>query len=155
MHPELEEPLRRFRDALLARFGPALVTLAIFGSQAQGRERPESDLDVLVVAAGLPASRLERQGLLLDLAHAVSDTLAARLSLVPLTPEEARSIKPFYLGFLEGHRFLIDRDAFFQGILDRLRARLAELGARRLTDEQGNPYWDLKPDYVLGEDVVL
>jgi len=24
-----------------------------------------------------------------------------------------------------------------------------------LTDELGNPYWDLKPDYVLGEDVVL
>jgi hypothetical protein len=31
----------------------------------------------------------------------------------------------------------------------------AGTGARRLTDERGNPYWDLKPDYVLGEDVVL
>ena len=33
--------------------------------------------------------------------------------------------------------------------------RLVELGSRRLTDELGNSYWDLKPDYVLGEDVVL
>jgi hypothetical protein len=29
------------------------------------------------------------------------------------------------------------------------------MGSRRLTDERGNPYWDLKPDDVLGEDVVL
>ncbi len=155
MQPELEEPLQRFREALDARFGLALVTLAVFGSQVQGRERPESDLDVLLVAEGLPPSRLERQGLVLGVAHGVSDALAAQLSIIPLTPEEARSIKPFYLGFLEGHRLLVDRGGFFEGILDRLRARLAQLGARRLTDELGNPYWDLKPDYVLGEDVVL
>lgn len=155
MHPEIEEPLQRFRRALEARFGGALVTLAVFGSQVQGRQRPESDLDVLIVAESLPRSRLERQGLILDLAHDVSDAFAERLSVIPLTPEEARTVKPFYLGLLEGYRPLVDRDGFLEGVLDRLRGRLTELGARRLTDELGNPYWDLKPDYVLGEDVVL
>jgi predicted nucleotidyltransferase len=155
VHPRLEVPLQRFREALEARLGSALVTLAVFGSQVTGRARPESDLDVLLVAEDLPPSRLQRQGLALDIAHAVSDEFAARVSIIALTPEEARTIKPFYLGFLEGHRLLVDRDRFFAGVLRRLRARLAELGARRLTDERGNPYWDLKPDYVLGEDVVL
>lgn len=155
VHPELEEPLQRFCASLQERLGNALVTLAVFGSQVQGRERPESDLDVLVVAEDLPASRLERQGVVLAVAHAVSDAFAERVSVIPLTPVEARSVKPFYLGLLEGHRLLVDRHGFLEAVLDRLRARLAELGARRLTDERGNTYWDLKPDYVLGEDVVL
>ena len=64
-------------------------------------------------------------------------------------------MKPFYLGFLDGHRLLADRAGFFRAVLDRLERRLEDLGARRLTDELGNTYWDLKPDYVLGEDVVL
>ena len=45
--------------------------------------------------------------------------------------------------------------------LSRFREVLEErfgddlIGARRLVDELGNAYWDLKPDYVLGEDIVL
>lgn len=136
-------------------FGESLVTLAAFGSQVQGRERPESDLDLLIVAEGLPRRRLERQRLVLEQAHRVSDAFAERVSIIALTPEEARPVKPYYLGFLEGYRLLVDRGGFFEGVLERLRRRLAELGSRRLTDELGNPYWDLKPDYVLGEDVVL
>jgi predicted nucleotidyltransferase len=155
MDQALEEDLQRFHDALRARFGDDLITLAAFGSQVLGTARPESDLDLLVVALGLPKRRLDRHGVILSIAHAVSDAFAARVSAVPLTPEEASTIKPFYLGLLEGHRVLVDRGEFLGGILDRLRRRLAELGARRLTDDRGHPYWDLKPDYVLGEDVVL
>ena len=87
--------------------------------------------------------------------QAVRVTGAQTISAIVLTPEEAATVKPFYLGLLDGHRILVDRDGFLQGVLARLERRLAELGSRRLTDDQGNPYWDLKPDYVLGEDVVL
>jgi hypothetical protein len=77
------------------------------------------------------------------------------VSTILLTPEEAGSVKPFYLGMLEGHRTLVDRGGFFAGVLARLRERLHTLNARQLRDELGNVYWDLKPDYVLGENVVL
>lgn len=155
MRPWLEEQLDRFRQALEERFGSDLVTLAVFGSQAHGREHPESDLDLLLVIRGLPRRRLERHGVILELAHHVSDQFAETMSAIPLRPEEAVTIKPYYLGFLEGHRLLVDREGFFRQILDRLERRLKELGSRRLVDELGNPYWDLKPDYVLGEDVEL
>ena len=152
---ELERDLERFRAALESRFGEDLVTLAAFGSQVQGSERPESDLDLLTVIRGLPRQRFARWRLASPILHGVSDEFAESASPILLTPEEAASVKPFYLGFLDGHRLLVDRGGFFRAILDRLERRLEDLGARRLTDELGNTYWDLKPDYVLGEDVVL
>ena len=155
MRPELEQDIRRFQAALEARFGDDLITLAVFGSQVQGRETDESDLDLLVVIRGLPRQRFARRRLVSPVVHAVSPSFAETAALILLTPEEAATVKPFYLGFLDGHRLPFDRDAFFRGVLDRLEARLRELGSRRLTDELGNPYWDLKPDYVLGEDVIL
>jgi len=153
--PVLERNLESFHGALEGRFGEALVTLAAFGSRVQDRERPESDLDLLIVIRGLPRGRLDRHRLVSPLAHAVSDAFAETISPILLTPEEADTVKPFYLGLLDGHRLLVDRDGFLRRVLARLERRLAELGARRLWDERGNPYWDLKPDYVLGEDVVL
>jgi len=151
----LEQELERYRGALEARFGDALVALVAFGSQVQERARPESDLDLLIVIRGLPPRRLDRRRLLGPLAHQVSDHFAETVSAVLLTPEEASTIKPFYLGLLDGYRILVDREGFIEAIVARLTRRLRELGARRLADAHGESYWDLKPDYVLGEDVVL
>ena len=51
---------------------------------------------------------------------------------------------------VEDARILFDRDGFFAAVLERLRARLEALGARRVW--RGNAwFWDLKPDYVPGE----
>ena len=132
-----------------------LITLAAFGSRVRGQATPESDLDIVLVIRGLPRQRFARRRLVSPLAHVVGDSFAETVSTIPLTPEEASRVKPFYLGMLDGHRLLVDRGGFFRGVLDRLERRLEELGARRLVDELGNAYWDLKPDYVLGEDIVL
>ena len=151
----LRRDLGRFQAALEQHFGSDLVTLVVFGSQVQGRARPESDLDLLLIIEGLPRGRMDRRRLLRQLAHGVSKQFGETASLILLTPAQAVSVKPFYLGILEGHEVLVDRGGFFRKVLDRLTARLAELGSRRLTDEKGNPYWDLKPDYRLGEDIVI
>jgi predicted nucleotidyltransferase len=153
--PALEDELQQLRAVLESRFGDALVALVAFGSQVQGRARPESDLDLLIVVRGLPRRRMDRRRLMAPVLHQVSDGFAATASTILLTPEEACSVKPFYLGLLDGHRALVDRDQFMATILTRLQRRLVELGARRLIDDQGYEYWDLKPDYVLGEDIVL
>ena len=75
--------------------------------------------------------------------------------MIPLTPAEASTTKPFYLGMLTAHVLLYDRDAFFATLLRRLEAWLAELGSERRVDKDGYEYWDLKPDIKPGEAVEL
>jgi predicted nucleotidyltransferase len=151
----LRHDLDRYAAALEHRFGADLVSVVLFGSRARGEARPESDLDVLVVARGLPRSPFDRYPPFRRVAREVSAAFASDLALIVRTPEEAERVKPYYLGMLSGHILLFDRDRFFATVLERLRRRLAELGSRRYVDEQGYEYWDLKPDWKPGDVVEL
>ncbi|MGH6690203.1 MAG: nucleotidyltransferase domain-containing protein [Gammaproteobacteria bacterium] len=156
MLPEaLRADLARYVELLKGRFETDLVSVVLFGSWPKGTARPESDVDVLVVIRGLPVNRWKRYDPLRPIARVVSDDFAAGLSVIALTPEEAATVKPYYLGMLAGHVLLLDRGGFFAGVLSRLEARLAELGARRYVDKDGYEYWDLKPDWKPGDVVEL
>ncbi len=152
---ELDCDLDRYIAALEGRYGRDLVSVVVFGSRARHDARPVSDIDVLVVARGLPRNRSERYRGMRALARRVSEDFADLVAPVLLTPEEAGDVKPFYLGMLSGHIVLRDEAGFFAAVLDRLRQRLAELGSRRYVDEQGYEYWDLKPDWKPGDVVTL
>lgn len=139
-----------------------LVAVAVFGSVGRGTPRPDSDLDVLVVAEGLSDGRMRRvrefEGveavLREDLEEARRHRVETRLSPVLKTPAEVRLGSPLLLDMVEDARLLFDRGGFLAGELERLRERLAELGARRIW--RGNAwFWDLKPDYRPGEEIVL
>ena len=155
MPVDVSRELGRYVTVLEERFGVDLVSVVLFGSRARGTARPDSDVDLLVVARDLPGSRLARQRILFRLARTVSEEFADALMPVPLTPEEAATVKPYYLGMLSGHRILRDAGGFFGGVLARLEARLRELGARRHVDADGYEYWDLKPDWKPGDVVTL
>lgn len=151
----LVNDLQRYVEALGRHFGERLVSVVLFGSQARGEARPESDLDVLIVVRELPTKRFERYRGLRAVAREVSEAFGEAVAAILVTPEEARQIKPYYLGMLSGHEILLDTAGFFAVILERLRRRLAELGARRYVDEDGYEYWDLKPDWKPGDVVSL
>jgi len=152
---EIAGELERFVEVARARWAQDLISVVLFGSWARGEARPESDIDVLVIRKGFPKSRLDRHMELFVVAKAVSRDFAARVSIVPLTPEEARETKPFYLGMVTACIILYDADDFFRNLLRRLDDRLKALGAQRRTDKDGFEYWDLKPDYRFGEVVEL
>jgi predicted nucleotidyltransferase len=147
--------LVQYTEVLRRHFGDRLVSVVLFGSRARGEARLESDIDVLIVARGLPADRWARYGGLRPLARQVSEAFAEAVAPILLTPEEAAHVRPYYLGMLSGHVMVEDVGGFFAAVLERLRRKLEDLGARRYVDADGYEYWDLKPDWKPGDVVEL
>jgi hypothetical protein len=155
---EFETFLHAINEACRDHYGDRLVSVAVFGSVGRGTPRPDSDVDVLIVAEPLPDGRLARG----EDFRPVEATLApgrlvmrragftAFVSPIFKTPDEIRRGSPLLLDMTSDARCLYDRDAFLAGALERLRARLTALGARRIW--RGNAWlWDLKPDLRPGE----
>ena len=79
---------------------------------------------------------------------------AIALSPVFKTPDEVEAGSPLFLDMVEDARVLYDPDGFLGRSFDRRRARLCQLGARRIS--RGNAwYWELKPDLKPGEVFAL
>ncbi len=135
-----------------------LLSLAVFGSVGRGTPRPDSDIDLLIVARDLPRGRMNRMGefraveaaMKTRLAEARATGFAAELSPVIKAPEEVLLGSPLMLDMTEDARLLYDPQGFMQTAMEQLKARLVRLGARRIF--RGNAwFWDLKPDYRPGD----
>ncbi len=145
-------------------FGGKLRSLLLFGSVATGRAEPESDIDILIVAEGIPPSYSDRLRLFRELTkgiEAIRAELWEKRGIYPLieaillTPEEASVSHPFYLDMIDEAIVIFDRGGFMQRKLEELQDRLRKLGARRIRLPSGRWYWELKPEVAKGEVVEL
>jgi len=157
------ETVSRVMDPLLKTLkqslGENLVCVVLYGSSARGQMGPESDVDILIVAEGLSPSSLERQVFFTQILNEVEASLKETvkqedwvpyISATLKTPKEAVHISRIYFDMIEEAKILYDRKDFFKGVLRKVKARLEELGAKRI--QVGKMwYWDLKPDYRPGE----
>jgi hypothetical protein len=139
-------------------YGQRLVTFAVFGSVARGTQRPDSDVDLLLICDPLPEGRMRRIEEFRQVEDALEPVLESlgrqgiptSLSVILKTPSEVQQGGLLYLDLTEDARLLYDKEEYFQRFLDGLRDRLRKLGARRIW--RGNAwYWDLKPDFKLGD----
>lgn len=149
-------------DACRRHYGDRLVSVAVFGSVARGTMRPDSDIDLLLVAGGLPAGRLNRVRDFQPVEEAVSDVIRAveknnihtSLSVVFKTPDEVRQGSLLFLDMTDQALILFDKENFLRGYLDGFAQHLKTLGARRIY-RRGGYYWLLKPDLKPGEEIQL
>lgn len=158
MHSLYDQLLADVLASCHRHYGPRLRAVAVFGSVGRGTPRHDSDIDLLIVADGLPDGRLTRADDFRQIEAAVTPRLRelkmagfdASLSPVFKTPSEIDLGSPLLLDMTEDARILHDRDGYLARVLDRLTRKLAALGARRIW--RGNAWiWDLKPDYRPGE----
>lgn len=157
-----QELLQAVCEACLRHYGQRLVSIAVFGSVARGTMRPDSDLDLLVVVDSLPRGRLARVREFEAVEAAVAPVMGQMAgkgiytTLSPLikTPTEVEKGSPVFLDMTDQAELLHDKGGFLERYLDRLRATLKGLGAKRIR-RGGGYYWLLKPDYKPGEKIVL
>ena len=156
----LQEPFRSALaaavDAWIGREG--LVSIVLFGSVARREARPTSDVDILLVGEGLPRQHADRRQPFLDAWEAARTARGLRpieWNLIVKTPDEARYRSPLYLDMVEDAILILDQGRFFEEVLAGLRARMRELGSRRVHLPDGSWYWDLKPDFRWGDVVEI
>jgi hypothetical protein len=159
----IDPVIAEFVEGLREVYGGRLMTVALFGSRARGDQRPGSDVDLLVIADGMPPSYTDR---LAEIRALIDRTNRELARVAPADPPPCLSVvlkdraegafhAPLYLDLTEDARLLVDRDGFFAGILTDVRARMAELGSRRIWLGQDRWYWDLKPDSRPGEVIEI
>ncbi len=145
-------------DAWIADLGDRLVSIVLFGSVARRQARPTSDIDLVLVADGLPRGLADRRRPFLESWERARTARAlppVQWNLVTKSTAEARVRSPLYLDIVEEGILILDRDRFFEGVLAGMRARMRALGSRRVFLDDGTWYWDLKPDFRFGEVVEI
>jgi len=157
-----EALLHALLTELEAYYGRRLVACAVFGSVGRGTPRFDSDIDLLLVVRDLPRGRFNRVEEFLPVEARLEPALTGddpgclpiALSPVFKSPEEVEAGSPLFLDMVDDARILCDPEGFLAAYLERLRARLRRLGARRV--RRGNAwYWELKPDLEPGEIFTL
>jgi len=147
-------------------FGSALRSLVLFGSLARGTAKKESDIDLLLVADGLPESYDKRLSVIRSILSFEpiekwrsllwkEEGLYPLVEIIPLTAEEALKTHPFYLDMTESAIVIYDREMFFARKLDHLRASLEEIGAFKSVLPSGQWFWVLAKDASAAERLVL
>lgn len=145
-----------------SHYGDRLISVVLYGSVARGTMRPDSDIDLLIVATPLPHGRMARMREFEGIDEAIASDLKAaarmgvRTDLSPIikTPEEVGYGSPLFLDMTLEARILFDRDGFFGRYLQGLKQRLQDLGSQR-KQLAGGYYWVLKPDWKPGEEIRL
>lgn len=145
---------RAFTRLLQDFFKERLISVVLYGSVATGRERPDSDIDLLIILEGITEGRYRRRRLLEEV-HEKFNKLYGKealpfFSTILKTPHEASQFSPLYLDMADRHQLMVDRNDFMKQILSNMKKHLVRLGAQRLRLGKIE-YWDLKPDYKPGE----
>ncbi len=156
------DAVRAATEACRGVYGGRLIGVVLYGSVARDAMRPDSDVDLLVVAEPLPQGRLDRMAEFADVERIVEPILesarrgAVTTRLAPIIRTLAELDRSGFLVFdiaCDGV-VLDDPDGRIEAYMAAVRERLERRGAQRRSF-RGAPYWVLEPNVRPGEVVEL
>lgn len=154
-HRAFADVLNRYCKILLGHFKDRLLGLLVFGSVARGDWTHDSDIDLLIVVEGWKKPTWERSEELLMLRNRLRATRefsrameAGHVPIIqhyPLDKDEALVFHRLYLDASIDGIIIFEKDKFLTRVLDGVRKKLADEGARRVVAPSGEFYWVLAP----------
>ncbi|NWF93005.1 MAG: nucleotidyltransferase domain-containing protein [Syntrophaceae bacterium] len=154
--------LETFLALLKEEFHEDLVSLVLYGSIARGKGDALSDVDLLLILEDPHQNYHRRLDQVLDVEDRLRKSKEYRrikeeigqepyFSFLLFSRKEAEENRYVFLDMIDDAKILYDKNGFFADRLNQIRARLQELGARKVPLEDGSWFWDLKPDLKVGE----
>lgn len=140
-----------------------LISVVLFGSAARGDAGEGSDIDILIVAEKFgKEGRFEVFNLIEKYLKASDEykklkkkKFGTLISPVPLTPSEVEKNPSILLDIVTDGKILYDVDYFIENKMENLRKKLKKMGSKKIFLDDTRYYWDLKPDYRMGDVVII
>jgi len=160
---EYKKIIELLSESVKNHYGDRLISLAIFGSVARDKFRPDSDIDIIIIASNLPNGRYYRVKEFIDNIENQIENEIIKLTVKGIYPylsplfyekQEIDKSKNLFLDMTEHVMILYDKNDFLHSFLESLKARLKELGSKKIYKD-GGYYWLLKPDYKWGDIIEL
>ncbi len=156
--------IEEYCSAIKDHFSDRLISICLFGSVARGEAKPDSDIDILIVADGFPIDigmRIKETNYIHECLKKSKAYISLRksnmsglISDIFFTPEEIKGHPPILLDIIDDGIVLYDRDSFLSNELKLLKQKLESQKARKVKTEKGH-FWILKPDIMFGEVVKI
>jgi len=157
--------IERYCEILYDRYRERLVSIALFGSISTGNWERDSDIDLIVIMEGWKNTPIwMRIRELQDLRRTLSGTpefksaiekgFTPNIQHYPLDISEASKFHRIYMDASLDAIILCDKQDLLQSLLNNLRIKLEQQGARRVMAPGKGYYWILK-DIKLGEVFAL
>ncbi|MDI6793314.1 MAG: nucleotidyltransferase domain-containing protein [bacterium] len=119
---------------LKEKFGTRLISIVLFGSLVNGRSHRFSDIDLLVVAEGLPDNWRDRDKIVLD----IDFNCGRHVELVLVSPEDllfsVENIAPLMLEIYDNNQVLYDRGQFFSSLMKEFVVNLRLRQAKKIRE---------------------
>ncbi|MFQ6003714.1 MAG: nucleotidyltransferase domain-containing protein [Candidatus Zixiibacteriota bacterium] len=157
---EYDKLIEEYCSAIKDHFRDRLISICLFGSVARGKAKADSDIDILVIAEGLPMDmgmRIKETNYIHENLKRSKGYISLRshrsglISDIFFIPEEIETHPPILLDIVDEGVILYDRNSFLVSILKRLKERLKSQDARKIKTKKGH-FWilkDVKPGEVV------
>ncbi|MCX8188967.1 MAG: nucleotidyltransferase domain-containing protein [Nitrososphaeria archaeon] len=160
--PVLELCVARLFEVL----GSRLESIVLFGSLSKGTAKPESDIDLLVVAKELPESYSERTSIIHEIVSfkLMDDIIIylwknygiyADLDILLIDERETNITHPFYLDMVKDAIIIYDKNNIMSNKIEEVRKKLEKIGAKRFEEPDGSWYWILSPAPDMVREIEL
>jgi predicted nucleotidyltransferase len=118
-------------------FGPELVSIVLFGSQARGAADEHSDIDLVVIAEGIPSDWRQQRDIVNKIIMS-PELIRLPVSIILKSPDVVRAsldtVQPLLFGILKSYKVLYDPENFFETQAQIYRERMREWDVQEIED---------------------